>query len=90
VDSPLMYQHGWKRHIDYVLAYSRDDIQDVTWRYTNDHQKILQLRKLCTEKEMVQALVEIRTKRRRNCTAERKILLGQLNMREVIGLTVDR
>ncbi|XP_016949654.1 peptide-N(4)-(N-acetyl-beta-glucosaminyl)asparagine amidase [Drosophila biarmipes] len=90
VDSPLMYQHGWKRHIDYVFAYSRDDIQDVTWRYTNDHQKILQWRKLCTEKEIVQALQEIRTKRRSNCTAERKIFLGYRDMCEVIGMTVDR
>ncbi|XP_017110557.1 peptide-N(4)-(N-acetyl-beta-glucosaminyl)asparagine amidase isoform X2 [Drosophila elegans] len=90
VDSPLMYQHGWKRHIDYVLAYSRDDIQDVTWRYTNDHQRILQLRKLCSEKELVQTLEAIRTKRRRNCTAERRLFLGQRSMFEVIGLTVER
>ncbi|XP_017045655.1 peptide-N(4)-(N-acetyl-beta-glucosaminyl)asparagine amidase isoform X2 [Drosophila ficusphila] len=90
VDSPLMYQHGWKRHIDYVLAYSRDDIQDVTWRYTNDHQKILQLRKLCSEKELVQTLDQIRSKRRRNCTAERILFLGQRNMCEVISLTLER
>ncbi|XP_017074871.1 peptide-N(4)-(N-acetyl-beta-glucosaminyl)asparagine amidase isoform X2 [Drosophila eugracilis] len=90
VDSPLMYQHGWKRHIDYVLAYSHDDIQDVTWRYTNDHQKVLQLRKLCSEKEMVQTLEKIRTKRRKNCTAERRLLLGQRNMSEVIGMTLER
>ncbi|XP_017000574.1 peptide-N(4)-(N-acetyl-beta-glucosaminyl)asparagine amidase isoform X2 [Drosophila takahashii] len=90
VDSPLMYQHGWKRHIDYVLAYSRDDVQDVTWRYTSDHQKILQLRKLCSEKELVQTLEDIRKKRRNNCTAERKLFLGQRNLCEVIGLTLDR
>ncbi|XP_052841030.1 peptide-N(4)-(N-acetyl-beta-glucosaminyl)asparagine amidase isoform X2 [Drosophila gunungcola] len=90
VDSPLMYQHGWKRHIDYVLAYSRDDIQDVTWRYTNDHQRILQLRKLCSEKELVQTLEAIRTKRRGNCTAERRLFLGQRSMLEVIGLTLER
>lgn len=23
VDAPLMYQHGWKRDIDYVIGYSR-------------------------------------------------------------------
>ncbi|XP_043647316.1 peptide-N(4)-(N-acetyl-beta-glucosaminyl)asparagine amidase [Drosophila teissieri] len=90
VDSPLMYQHGWKRHIDYILAYSRDDIQDVTWRYTNDHQKILHLRKLCGENEMVLTLEAIRSKRRRNCTADRKFFLSQRNMYEVIGLTLER
>lgn len=23
VDAPLMYQHGWKRDVDYVIAFSR-------------------------------------------------------------------
>lgn len=40
LDSPLIYEHGWKRTIDYVIAYSRDDIQDVTWRYSSDHEKV--------------------------------------------------
>ncbi|XP_017017610.1 peptide-N(4)-(N-acetyl-beta-glucosaminyl)asparagine amidase [Drosophila kikkawai] len=90
VDSPLMYQHGWKRNIDYILAYSRDDIQDVTWRYTNDHQKIRHLRRLCDEKELVKTLDEIRIKRRRNCTPERQKVLSQRNLYEIIALTLER
>ncbi|KAH8338779.1 hypothetical protein KR074_010073 [Drosophila pseudoananassae] len=90
VDSPLMYQHGWKRNIDYVLAYSRDDVQDVTWRYTNNHKQILQLRRLCSEDELVRTLCEIRAKRRQNFSAERRFLLGQRNMSEVIEFTIER
>lgn len=45
VDSPLMYQHGWKRPIDYVLAFSRFDVSDVTWRYCNDDRQALQKRR---------------------------------------------
>ncbi|XP_034651227.1 peptide-N(4)-(N-acetyl-beta-glucosaminyl)asparagine amidase [Drosophila subobscura] len=90
VDSPLMYQHGWKRGIDYVFAYSRDDAQDVTWRYTNNHQEILQQRKLCDEKELIQTLNAIRDKRQQSCSAERKKFLSQRNMFEVIGLTLER
>lgn len=37
VDVPLMYQHGWKRQVDYVMAYSRFGVQDVTHRYCNEH-----------------------------------------------------
>lgn len=40
LDVPLMYQSGWKRKIDYVIAFSLDDIQDVTWRYTSDHKNV--------------------------------------------------
>lgn len=40
VDAPLMYQHGWKRNVDYVIGFSHDDIQDVTWRYSNTHEEV--------------------------------------------------
>lgn len=43
IDAPLMYQHGWKRNVDYVIAYSNEDIQDVTHRYTNNHDEVLQI-----------------------------------------------
>ncbi|XP_023176517.2 peptide-N(4)-(N-acetyl-beta-glucosaminyl)asparagine amidase isoform X2 [Drosophila hydei] len=90
VDSPLMYQHGWKRNIDYVFGYSRDDAQDVTWRYTNNHQQILQQRRLCSEKELIEALNVIRAKRQQFTSEERKKFLSQRNMCEVIEMTVER
>lgn len=40
VDAPLMYQYGWKRDIDYIIAFSRDDVQDVTWKYCSDHGRV--------------------------------------------------
>ncbi|XP_060660274.1 peptide-N(4)-(N-acetyl-beta-glucosaminyl)asparagine amidase [Drosophila nasuta] len=90
VDSPLMYQHGWKRNIDYVFAYSRDDAQDVTWRYTNNHKQILQIRKLCSEKELIDALNGIRGKRQQFVSDERKKFLSQRNLFEVIEMTLER
>ncbi|ALC40741.1 Pngl [Drosophila busckii] len=90
VDSPLMYQHGWKRGIDYVLAYSRDDVQDVTWRYTNNHKHVRETRLLCSEQELVETLNEIRAKRQINCSAERKKYLSQRNLFEVIAMTLER
>lgn len=90
VDSPLMYQHGWKRNIDYIFGYSRDDAQDVTWRYTNNHQQILKQRKLCSEKELIAALNVIRAKRQQFASEERKKFLSQRNMCEVIEMTVER
>lgn len=40
IDAPLIYEHGWKRDVDYIIAYSRDDIQDVTWRYCSDYEQV--------------------------------------------------
>lgn len=63
VDAPLMYEHGWKKDIRYVLAFSNDDVQDVTWRYTNQQQQVLRKRDKCTEKELLETILALRKKR---------------------------
>uniref|UniRef100_A0A1I8Q858 Peptide-N(4)-(N-acetyl-beta-glucosaminyl)asparagine amidase n=1 Tax=Stomoxys calcitrans TaxID=35570 RepID=A0A1I8Q858_STOCA len=90
VDSPLMYQHGWKRNIDYVLAYSCDDIQDVTWRYSNNHKEILTKRRFCTENELIEAVMAIRKKRQSNLSEERQKVLGERCIRELLELLGER
>lgn len=90
VDSPLMYQHGWKREIDYVIAYSKDNIQDVTWRYTSNHQEVMKLRKRCSEKDLINTLVALRQKRQAKLPEERKKYLSQRDMLELIQMTVQR
>ncbi|XP_036330681.1 peptide-N(4)-(N-acetyl-beta-glucosaminyl)asparagine amidase [Rhagoletis pomonella] len=90
VDSPLMYQHGWKRPIDYVIAYSCDDIQDVTWRYVNNHKETLQARRLCSETDLIAAILGIRKKRQLGFSVERKKALSLRTLSELFELTVER
>lgn len=40
IDSPLMYEHGWNRELSYVFAFANDHVQDVTWRYSNNHKAV--------------------------------------------------
>ncbi|KPJ05643.1 Peptide-N(4)-(N-acetyl-beta-glucosaminyl)asparagine amidase [Papilio xuthus] len=40
VDAPLVYSCGWGTRLAYVIAVSRDDVQDVTWRYTVKHKQV--------------------------------------------------
>lgn len=90
VDSPLMYQHGWKRNVDYVFAYSCDDIQDVSWRYCNNHKDTLLMRRFCSENELVESILTIRKKRQMHLNDDRKKILSQRCMLELIELTVER
>lgn len=67
-----MYQYGWKRDIDYILAFSRDDVQDVTWKYCSDHGRVSRLEPnvilnaiISTNASNFQLL-----KNRRNCSEE--------------------
>ncbi|XP_053684996.1 peptide-N(4)-(N-acetyl-beta-glucosaminyl)asparagine amidase [Sabethes cyaneus] len=90
IDSPLMYEHGWKKEITYVFAFSREDVQDVTWRYTNDHTKVLLRRKSCTEKELLDTIGKIRTKRREKVSAQRLKYLRRRTMEECLQLLCTR
>lgn len=90
VDAPLMYQHGWKRKVDYVVAFSNEDIQDVTWRYTNNHAETRRERQQCTEPELLKTILLLRGKRQQNLSVARKKYLKKRNLREVIELMVQR
>lgn len=61
VDSPLIYEHGWKKNLSYIIAYSKDEIQDVTWRYTSNFSKVLKNRMKCPEGQLVDVLCNVRT-----------------------------
>lgn len=90
VDAPLMYQCGWKRNISYIIAYSRDDIQDVTWKYYNNHQGLLKNRTRCSEKELLKSIFLIREKRQKNCSKLRKRFLKMRTLNEVIQMLLPR
>lgn len=90
VDAPLMYQHGWKRNVDYIIAVSYEDIQDVTWRYTNNHAETRRNRNRCTEPELLKSILLLREKRQQKGSPARRKFLKKRNLREVIELMVQR
>lgn len=85
-----MYQHGWKRKVDYILAYSHEDIQDVTWRYTNNHAETRRNRQKCTEPELLKSILLLREKRQQQLTPHRRQYLKRRNLREIVELMVER
>lgn len=48
-DKPLLYESGWGKNLTYVIAVSKDEIRDVTWRYSAKHKELLERRNLCRE-----------------------------------------
>ena len=67
MDRPLMYEKGWKKQLTYVIAYSKDEVQDVTWRYTRDQPGVMKRRNLCSENSLLQLIRSLN--RQRQCAS---------------------
>ncbi|XP_045502019.1 peptide-N(4)-(N-acetyl-beta-glucosaminyl)asparagine amidase [Colias croceus] len=90
LDTPLMYSHGWGKKLSYVIAVSRDDIQDVTWRYTMNHAEVLSRRKQCTEQELIGCMLLLRDARQAQVSECRRRYLAVRTLRELAQLMVER
>ncbi|KAJ8925931.1 hypothetical protein NQ315_009783 [Exocentrus adspersus] len=89
-DTPLIYETGWNKQISYVMAYSAEEVQDVTWRYCTKHKEVLKRRKQCTESELLQALCELRSKRQQNLTQARKNYLAKRLLNELVEFLTEK
>lgn len=85
-DTPLMYELGWKKKLSYILAYSPDDVQDVTWRYSANHKELLKRRTYCTEAQLIEIIMDQRKLRQINLSAARKAYLLKRTLFELVEL----
>ncbi|XP_032670197.1 peptide-N(4)-(N-acetyl-beta-glucosaminyl)asparagine amidase [Odontomachus brunneus] len=63
VNKPLMYEKGWNKKLTYIIAYSKDEVQDVTWRYTQNPEAVLKRRTACTEQNLITLIRFLSNKR---------------------------
>lgn len=62
VDSPLTYEQGWQKKLTYCIAFSRFDIQDVTWRYVSEPEPVLARRTQADEQWLTTFLLVVNRK----------------------------
>lgn len=89
-DTPLIYESGWKKKLSYVIAYSAEEVQDVTWRYSSCHKELLQRRNKCGEMELIDALVKLREERQKRLSEAKRLYLTKRLLMELVELMQER
>ncbi|CAI0384113.1 unnamed protein product [Linum tenue] len=68
-DKPLLYEKGWGKKLNYVIAFSNDGVRDVTKRYTRKWLEVLSRRNITTEPVVSAAVTKLTNECRRNFTS---------------------
>jgi hypothetical protein len=56
MDTPLLYEAGWGKKLTYVVAASKDEVVDVTKRYTKKYDEVLARRTVVNEDWLADAI----------------------------------
>ena len=85
-----MYEAGWSKKLSYVMAYSKDEVQDVTWRYTSKHQEVMSRRTLCREDDLVATIMNLRQERQKNMSQAKRHYLSKRLIVELVEFLTPR
>ncbi|KTF75149.1 hypothetical protein cypCar_00040856 [Cyprinus carpio] len=83
-DKPLLYEVGWGKKLSYILAFSKDQVVDVTWRYSCKHPEVLSRRTQVQETWLLRTLNGLNATRQQSLGAERKQQLLQRLLVELV------
>uniref|UniRef100_A0A8B9ZJP0 Peptide-N(4)-(N-acetyl-beta-glucosaminyl)asparagine amidase n=1 Tax=Anas platyrhynchos TaxID=8839 RepID=A0A8B9ZJP0_ANAPL len=83
-DKPLLYETGWGKKLSYVIAFSKDEVVDVTWRYSCKHKEVLTRRTVLGEATLRETINTFNRKRQRFLAESRKSELLQRTIVELV------
>ncbi|XP_020589550.1 peptide-N(4)-(N-acetyl-beta-glucosaminyl)asparagine amidase [Phalaenopsis equestris] len=79
-DKPLLYEKGWNKKLNYVIAIAKDGVRDVTKRYTRKWTEVLSRRNIATESSASSVLSSLTKELRSGFSSE---LLEVRDMKEL-------
>ncbi|KAM8840368.1 peptide-N(4)-(N-acetyl-beta-glucosaminyl)asparagine amidase isoform 2-T2 [Spinachia spinachia] len=83
-DKPLLYEVGWGKKLAYVLAFSKDQVVDVTWRYSCKHPEVLSRRSRVQEAWLLHTIASFNASRQQSLSPERKKELTERLLVELV------
>ncbi|XP_070702435.1 peptide-N(4)-(N-acetyl-beta-glucosaminyl)asparagine amidase [Pempheris klunzingeri] len=83
-DKPLLYEVGWGKKLAYVLAFSKDQVVDVTWRYSCKHPEVLSRRTRVQEAWLLHTINGLNASRQQPLGPDRKKELTERLLVELV------
>ncbi|KAK7898380.1 hypothetical protein WMY93_019233 [Mugilogobius chulae] len=83
-DKPLLYEMGWGKKLSYILAFSKDQVVDVTWRYSCKHPEVLSRRTRVQEAWLLHTINSLNTTRQQSLSPQRKKELTERLLVELV------
>uniref|UniRef100_A0A8C3G5Z2 Peptide-N(4)-(N-acetyl-beta-glucosaminyl)asparagine amidase n=1 Tax=Cyclopterus lumpus TaxID=8103 RepID=A0A8C3G5Z2_CYCLU len=83
-DNPLLYEVGWGKKLAYVLAFSKDQVVDVTWRYSCKHPEVLTRRTKVQEAWLLHTITGLNVSRQQSLSPDRKKELTERLLVELV------
>lgn len=83
-DKPLLYEVGWGKKLAYVLAFSKDQVVDVTWRYSCKHPEVLSRRTRVQEAWLLHTINSLNASRQQSQSPQRKKELTERLLVELV------
>lgn len=79
-DAPLIYEAGWGKKLSYIIGFSCNEVQDVTWRYTSDFAATLARRTAYPEGELISVVLAVTNLAQHSLSSQQKndLLLRRL------------
>uniref|UniRef100_A0A8D0H0Y6 Peptide-N(4)-(N-acetyl-beta-glucosaminyl)asparagine amidase n=1 Tax=Sphenodon punctatus TaxID=8508 RepID=A0A8D0H0Y6_SPHPU len=71
-DKPLLYEVGWEKKLSYIIAFSKDEVVDVTWRYSCKHKDVLSRRTRIKEALLRETINNLNKLRQQSLSESRK------------------
>lgn len=73
-----------------MIAYSNEEVQDVTWRYTSDFKQALKRRTMCEESALINVLLDLRTRRQQRLSEARRKYLTKRTVMELLEFLIEK
>ncbi|XP_063113111.1 peptide-N(4)-(N-acetyl-beta-glucosaminyl)asparagine amidase isoform X3 [Cavia porcellus] len=89
-DKPLLYETGWGKKLSYVIAFSKDEVVDVTWRYSCKHEEVISRRTAITEELLRETINGLNKQRQLSLSENRRKELLQRIIVELVEFISPR